>query len=150
MKLLLTSLLALVSTVVADVYVFNDCPFPVSYSGDAQSSGPGISVSGTLQPGAVYPESLSVQGRALKFYPTGASPDSLLVFGYTNNDGSPLVWASINNNAGAPFLDHRVLLTGAGNPLDCPTIEWTNGTPGSTKVLACDKTQPLRLTLCAP
>lgn len=82
----------LLAAVTADVYVFNDCPFPVSYYGDAQTSGPGVNVAGTIAPGGVYPENLTAGGRALKFWPSSQSGASLLVFGYTNNDGSPFIW----------------------------------------------------------
>jgi hypothetical protein len=94
MKLLSAPLMlsALLSAVTAEVYVFNDCPFPVSYYGDAQTAGPGVDVSGIIQPGGVYPENITVGGRALKLWPSSQSGASLLVFGYTNNDGSPFVW----------------------------------------------------------
>jgi hypothetical protein len=82
----------LLGFVVADVYVFNDCPFAVSYYGDAQTQGVGVNVAGTIPPGGVYPENITVGGRALKLWPSYQSGASLLVFGYTNNDGSPFIW----------------------------------------------------------
>jgi hypothetical protein len=94
MKLLFTPFIlsTLLVSVIADIYVFNDCPFPVSYEGDAQTQGTGVNVVGTIPPGGVYPENIVVGGRALKFWPLSQTGQSLLVFGYTNNDGSPFIW----------------------------------------------------------